>query len=78
MLEFLIHSPISYFAEKTPQHAALSCKGDALSYSELDEASNRLANALLTHGLEHKGRVGIYLHKSLELGVAIYGALKAG
>jgi amino acid adenylation domain-containing protein len=78
MFDFLIHSPVAHFAQTTPQQAALSCNGAELSYAELDKASNRLANALLANGLRPGDRVGIYMHKSLELGIAIYGALKAG
>lgn len=78
MFDFLVHSPVTYYARKTPNHPALSFKGAELSYVALDIASNRLANALLANGLKPGGRVGIYMHKSLELGVAIYGALKAG
>ncbi|MDJ0698381.1 MAG: amino acid adenylation domain-containing protein [Woeseiaceae bacterium] len=78
MFDFLIHSPVAHYARTMPEHPALSFKGDELSYGELDSASNRLGNALVSHGLEPGGRVGIFMHKSLELGVAIYGALKAG
>ena len=75
---FLIHSPITRFAQERPSHPALAFRGAELSYAELDAASNRLANALLANGLQPGGRVGIYMHKSLQLGVAIYGVLKAG
>jgi amino acid adenylation domain-containing protein len=78
MFDFLIHSPVIHYARTTPDHAAFSCSGAELSYADLDRASNQLANALLANGLQPGGRVGIYMHKSLELGVAIYGALKAG
>jgi amino acid adenylation domain-containing protein len=78
MLDFLIHSPVSYFARTTPDHPALRFKGAETSYAELDRASNQLAQALLASGLESQDRVGIYMHKGLELGVAIYGILKAG
>ncbi len=78
MFDFFVHSPVSHYARTTPEHPALSFQGENLSYGELDARSNQLANALISHGLEPGGRVGIFMHKSLELGVAIYGALKAG
>ncbi|MDJ0905145.1 MAG: amino acid adenylation domain-containing protein [Woeseiaceae bacterium] len=78
MFDFLIHSPVTHYARTTPDHAAFSCSGAELSYAELDRASNQLAQALLANGLKQGDRIGIYMHKSLELGVAIYGALKAG
>lgn len=78
MFDFFIHSPVSHYARTTPGHAAFRFQGSELSYGELDASSNRLANALVAQGLEPGGRVGIFMHKSLELGVAIYGVLKAG
>ncbi|MEM9057520.1 MAG: amino acid adenylation domain-containing protein [Pseudomonadota bacterium] len=78
MQEFLIHSPVAHFAKTTPDHPALSYNGSALSYAELDAASNRLANALIANGLKPQDRVGIFMRKGLELGTAIYGSLKAG
>ncbi|MEJ2502855.1 MAG: amino acid adenylation domain-containing protein [Gemmatimonadota bacterium] len=78
MIDFLIHSPVSHFAQRTPDHPALSFDGTALSYAELDRASNQLAHALIERGLRPRNRVGIFLHKSLEMGIAIYGTLKAG
>ena len=78
MFDFLINSPVTHYAQRTPEHAALSINGNDLTYAELDAASNRLANALIANGLKPGQRVGIFTHKSLELGVAIYGALKAG
>ena len=77
-IDFLIHSPLEHYARTTPDHAALAIDGREMSYSALDRASNQLAHALLAHGLQPKDRVGIFMHKSLELGVAIYGTLKAG
>ena len=49
-----------------------------MSYAQLDHASNQLAHALIANGAERGDRVGIHMHKCLELGVAIYGILKAG
>ncbi|NNC58206.1 MAG: amino acid adenylation domain-containing protein [Woeseiaceae bacterium] len=78
MMRFLIHSPVSHFARELPEHPALSFNGQEMSYAALDAASNQLANALIENGMKKHERVGIFMHKSLELGVAIYGALKAG
>ena len=78
MMQFLIHSPVEHFARKTPEQPALCFQGKEMSYAALDEASNQLAHALIANGLEKSERVGIYMHKGLALGVAIYGILKAG
>lgn len=49
-----------------------------MSYSALEAASNQLARALIDGGLQKQQRVGIFMRKGLDLGVAIYGVLKAG
>ena len=77
-MHFLIHSPVSHFAGETPEHPALSFEGQEMSYAALDAASNQLAHALIDNGLKKRERVGIFMHKSLELGISIYGILKAG
>lgn len=78
MTGFLIHSAVEYYAQETPEHPALSCQGSEMSYRTLDQRSNQLARALIASGAQAQDRVGIYLYKGLELGVAIYGILKAG
>lgn len=75
---FLIHSALEHFAQTSPEHPALSYQGSQMSYAELDHRSNQLANALLNQGAQRQDRVGIFMYKSLELGIAIYGVLKAG
>lgn len=78
MLDFLIHSPVPHFAKLSPNHPALSFNGKALTYAELDAASNQLGNTLISNGLQRQDRVGIFMRKGLDLGVAIYGILRAG
>ena len=78
MLDFLIHAPIAHYARQTPDHPALAFAGETMSYAELDMAGNQLARALIERGLQPEDRVGLFLHKGLDLGVAIYGALRAG
>lgn len=78
MKGFLIHSPLLHYAQQTPDHPALSFQGTQLSYQELDTSSSQLAHALVNAGALPQDRIGIFLHKGLELGVAIYAILKAG
>ena len=61
-----------------PTYAALEDEGLALSYADLDAASDRVAGALQARGLKENDRIG-YL--GLSIGhrvVALLGALKAG
>lgn len=75
---FLIHSALEFHALHSPQHPALSLGGSSLSYQELNESANRLAHALIDNGAGMQDRIGIYLFKSFEVAVGMYGALKAG
>jgi len=78
MISYLIQSPLEYYARVTPDTPALSMQGEAMSYSNLDGAANQLAQALISNNVKPQQHVGIFLHKCLDLGVAIYGILKAG
>ena len=49
-----------------------------LSFKELDEKSNQLANHLLKLGVETESKVALFLERSTNLLVGIYGILKAG
>lgn len=63
---------------RTPTKTALVCAGKRLSYAEVDDAANRLANALLANGIRRGDRVCLYLHNTPEAVIGIYGVLKAG
>ncbi len=78
MQGYLIQSYLEWYARETPAHPALLFQGESLAYADLDRLANQLANALISNGIEQQQKVGIYIHKGLELGVAIYGILKAG
>lgn len=62
----------------TPDAVAAVCGERSLSYAELDAASGRLAARIAATVASGAGRVAIYLPRSLELLVAVWGVLKAG
>ncbi|HJS23652.1 MAG TPA: condensation domain-containing protein, partial [Pyrinomonadaceae bacterium] len=64
--------------EKTPAHIALEFQNEIVTYRELDQRANQLANWLRAHGIKRGVPVGIYLEHSLETIVALLGVLKAG
>ncbi|HKH62399.1 MAG TPA: amino acid adenylation domain-containing protein, partial [Flavitalea sp.] len=64
--------------EKTPGSIAVRFDGQQLTYKQLNERSNRLANYLRTKGVKEETLVPICLDRSLEMIVAILGILKAG
>lgn len=64
--------------ESTP-HATALCFGDErISYAELNRRANQLAHHLASSGVKTGDRVGICLHRSLEMVVSIVATLKAG
>src|SRR3712207_6608879 len=73
---------VNHFLEETarrvPDKTALVCEGARLSYGEIDAAANRLANALISFGVQRGDRVIIFLDNSVEAVVSIFGILKAG
>ncbi len=78
MQHYLIPHAIEQSAERYPDHEALRCQGQSLTYAELESGSNKLARLLIDQGVRKRDRVGVYLNKSLETIVAIYGIMKTG
>ena len=64
--------------EKTPDNTALIFGNKSLSYKELNEKSNQLANVLRIKGVKPDNIVGIMVERSLEMLIGIMGILKAG
>ncbi|HEY0782897.1 MAG TPA: amino acid adenylation domain-containing protein, partial [Thermoanaerobaculia bacterium] len=73
-----IHHLFERQAAATPGAPAVAFAGRHLSYGELNERANRLARRLRGLGVGPEVRVGICMHKSLDLPVAVLAALKAG
>jgi long-chain acyl-CoA synthetase len=71
--DFLEHS-----AQRLPNKVALICEGQRLTYGQIEQMANRMANALAGLGVRRGDRVGIYMNNSVELVVAIFAILKAG
>ncbi|SFB07860.1 non-ribosomal peptide synthetase [Clostridium frigidicarnis] len=65
-------------AMKTPNKVVLEFKERTLTYKELNERSNQLANHLRKEGIDKKSIVAIMETHSIELIVSILGVLKAG
>ncbi|MCV7077106.1 amino acid adenylation domain-containing protein, partial [Mycobacterium szulgai] len=63
---------------RTPEAVALSNGARSWTYRELDEATNRLAHLLATHGAGPKQFVALLFSRSAEAIVAILAVLKTG
>jgi non-ribosomal peptide synthetase-like protein len=73
-----LHHRVEQAADARPDAVALECDGHHLTYRELDGHANRLAHLLLARGLRPGARVGVLVPRSVEMYVAVLGALKAG
>jgi non-ribosomal peptide synthetase-like protein len=74
------HERLHHFFEatcdRTPDSVALECDGRRLTYRDLDQHANRLANHLLATGLKPGSRVGILVQRSVAMYAALLAALK--
>lgn len=61
-----------------PNKTAVEFSDQALSYAELDQYANQVAQALVQRGVRPGGLVALYLKKSPRLYGAMLGILKAG
>ena len=70
--EFLENS-----AKRRPDKVALIDHKKRVTYAQIENAANSLANALIANGLNRQDRVAIHLENSVESVVSIFGILKA-
>src|SRR5947209_4621002 len=70
----LLHSQ----AQKTPEHQAIMCGGEAWSYRELHRRANQLAHFLRKLVAGPEIPVGVGMERNPQLVIALVGALKAG
>ncbi len=73
-----VHQLFEEQAAKTPDAVAVVYKGKSFSYRELNERCNQMAHRLQKEGFEIETLVGVCLHHSLDMLVAVMGTLKAG
>ncbi|HEU4882390.1 MAG TPA: amino acid adenylation domain-containing protein, partial [Longimicrobium sp.] len=73
-----VHELFQAQVRRTPHAAALSWRGERLTYAELAARGNRIANALRRRGVGPEMRVGICLPRTPELVAAMLGVLGAG
>lgn len=65
-------------ASEVPQQTAIVLGSRKVSYRELDETSNKIANALISLGIKKGDHVAILMSRTPEWIINCFGALKAG
>ncbi|NOU51324.1 amino acid adenylation domain-containing protein [Pseudoalteromonas sp. JBTF-M23] len=74
----LVHELFEQQVVRTPQQVALIHNQQQLSYQQLNERANQLAQYLVNHGLQKEELVGVCIERSVDMAVAVLGILKAG
>jgi len=65
-------------AVRFPDKTALVCGTERLTYAEISQMANRLANALIARGVRRGDRVAVCLDSCSEAVISIFAILKAG
>lgn len=73
-----LHEQFEEQVRTTPDEIALQFEGNVLTYSQLNQHANRLANFLLTQGVLIEDIVALSLDRSFELIISILAIHKAG
>jgi amino acid adenylation domain-containing protein len=73
-----VHQLFEAQVERTPDAVAVVFEEERLTYSELNQRSNQVANYLRARGVGPEVRVGILMERSLEMVIGLLGIIKAG
>ena len=73
-----LHELFEAQARRTPEAVAVVCKGERLSYGELDARASAVAAMLSHYGAGPETTVGLCLERTPRLLTAILGVLKSG
>ncbi|HVO62722.1 MAG TPA: amino acid adenylation domain-containing protein [Terriglobales bacterium] len=77
-LDRCIHQLFEDQCQRTPDAVAVQFQDSQLSYSELNRRSNQLAHYLKRLGVGRDDRVGVCVHRSLDMIIGLLGIMKAG
>ncbi|MCM3783479.1 amino acid adenylation domain-containing protein [Neobacillus mesonae] len=69
---------LSSVVHRVPDRVALSANQDQLTYRQLDLLSNKIANMLMEKGLQKGEFVSLFMERSMETIVSLFGVMKAG
>ena len=73
-----LHHLFEKQAEKIPEAIAIEFEGKTLTYQQLNQRANQVAHMLVARQVGQGDRVGLCLHRSIEMIVAVLGILKSG
>ncbi len=73
-----LHQLFERQADLRPEAPAGICRGETITYGELEARANRLAHRLRALGVRRGEPVGLWMERSLDLLAAVLGILKSG
>ncbi|GEK34126.1 non-ribosomal peptide synthetase [Kurthia sibirica] len=73
-----MHTIFSNTAKKHPHKAAFLSVDHTITFSELDEQSNSIANSLIHKNIMVGDYVAVYMERSIDAIIAMLGVMKAG
>ena len=78
MNPYLLHHLLAESAAKFPDRNAIEFRDGAMTYGELNRKSNQVSMVLKGMGVAAGDRIGIFMNKSVESLVFLFGILKSG
>src|SRR5258708_9601164 len=77
-MAYILQQLLSKSAKAYPDKMAVWARGRSITYRELDERSNQMAQLLHKQGIQKGDRVGLFFPKCVESVISMLGVLKAG
>jgi non-ribosomal peptide synthetase-like protein len=77
-IDGLLHRYFEEQVRRRPDHTAVECNGEALTYAQLNERANRIALRLRAAGAGTDTLVALFMVKSCDLFAAMLGIMKSG
>src|SRR5205814_1254428 len=74
---FLLHDLLFDSAHRRPDHVALVCGAQRVTYAELAARAAGLAHALAARGVERRDRVVVFADNTVETAIAFWATLAA-
>lgn len=78
MSKYLLQQYLKEAAVQYPKNTAVKLRDEKITYTELWEQSTKLAQLLAASGVQRGDLVAVYMEKSIEAVIGIYGVLIAG
>lgn len=75
---YLLPHTILNSATRFPEREAFRCGQKSLTFAEMKEKMNQVAGLLHQLNIQKGDRVGIYVNRSIETAIAMYGIMQAG